>query len=1187
MNAMTSAVLSLALLAARECPAAVRTELGGYDEGQNVAGYRVQSLYLDAEGEPMGARYVHPNGMVVDILRVASVPQVSLNVGTLPTSDMGEPHTQEHLLLGKGKVGQYFNSLISMSLGAHTAATHQELTNYQFNSAGDKETFYRLLRQYLRALILPDYSDEEIRREVAHIGTETDAGTGKLRLEEKGSVYLEMISSMEKAQWVNWEQLKRQLYGAGHPLARNQGGAPDDIRRMKPADIRRFHAANYHFGSNLSIIAALPPDYPQAEFLTRLSAVMEELEPAAVKAQPGCRPGGGECGAYASLPPFAPAEGAPIVIGKFPSAATELPQEAVFSWKPLPRTPTMRERLELTLFLSVLADGDTSVLYRVLVDGKTRELDSGAANIGSYFTREPGNVPLLFLTGLPSSKLTPEHLGVVREAVLRRVAALEKAGRRSPELKEFNQKALSLLSSWRRSMLKFIDSPPRFGFRHGGTGWHQHLDELARAKGFRKNLAEAAVYDEIEGALRDGKNIWQDVIRSGGLREPMIVSAVVPAPELLAADRAAKLARMAQAAAELKKLYKLKDEQAVFARHAEEYAQKTAELKARDASIGSPQFVDQPPLTLDESIDVETRKLGGRVPAVISRFPSTPFTDIHLFFNLRGVPEADWLYLPAFSRLLTEMGAATAGGEKLDYVGMEERWRSEIYALSARIVSDPRTRRLELSISASGAGPAEIRKSADWIESALRRSDISAATAGRLRDLLRDEIQSLTNLFQSAEEEWAESAADAYLHQRDPQWMSVRSPLTRLHLLHRLYFRLTEYPDAKTRLLAEQILDDLLADTGERQAPRERMADRFSRLASGAGLPPTLPASRFLREFGSYFSATFRYLPETTWRRDIERLIRETKEDVGRPPAGEMKHMKGMLRGILTRGNMRVAITGTEKNAAAAAGLVETFIKKLQPGAKVKNKPLRQTGVVTRRLQERIKGLAAPPVHVGLVNNDAKSGVFVLSADGPAYGDADRDSVLDYLAAEVFAGGAPHSFFMKTWSAGLAYSNGTRPSPSRGRVLYYAERCSDLSATMRFVSQLAKTTALDTPAIVEHALANAFSDYRGAATYSARGAAMAADFADGRSPQIVRRFKKALVAAAKADGALKELKARLPRVLGSVLVGYGIKMKDAPGASGFVIGPDGVLKDYEQLLKKNGEADGLVRLYPRDFWIVE
>jgi hypothetical protein len=80
---------------------------------------------------------------------------------------------------------------------------------------------------------------------------------------------------------------------------------------------------------------------------------------------------------------------------------------------------------------------------------------------------------------------------------------------------------------------------------------------------------------------------------------------------------------------------------------------------------------------------------------------------------------------------------------------------------------------------------------------------------------------------------------------------------------------------------------------------------------------------------------------------------------------------------------------------------------------------------------------------------------------------------------------------MKTWGAGLAYSNGFRSSEASGYLTYYAERCPDLAATMGFVvGEMA--AAPYNPDLAEYAVAQAFAYSRGANSYENRGEAMAA-----------------------------------------------------------------------------------------------
>ena len=59
-----------------------------------------------------------------------------------------------------------------------------------------------------------------------------------LRLEEKGSVYNEMVSSSGNPIRVLFRTGTRLVYGSQHPLSYNAGGETSGIRTMKPEDIR-------------------------------------------------------------------------------------------------------------------------------------------------------------------------------------------------------------------------------------------------------------------------------------------------------------------------------------------------------------------------------------------------------------------------------------------------------------------------------------------------------------------------------------------------------------------------------------------------------------------------------------------------------------------------------------------------------------------------------------------------------------------------------------------------------------------------------------------------------------------------------------------------------------------------------------------------------------------------------------
>jgi hypothetical protein len=211
-------------------------------------------------------------------------------------------------------------------------------------------------------------------------------------------------------------------------------------------------------------------------------------------------------------------------------------------------------------------------------------------------------------------------------------------------------------------------------------------------------------------------------------------------------------------------------------------------------------------------------------------------------------------------------------------------------------------------------------------------------------------------------------------------------------------------------------------------------------------------------------------------------------------------------------------------------------------------------------------------------------GVIINTAPVASYADTDREKILDYLAAKLYGGGGAHAAFTKTVAAGLAYSNGISSSPETGLMRYYAERTPLIPQTLGFVVTEIKRP-MDTP-LVDYVTALSFNS-RASAPYENRGEAMAADMTDGRTPDVIRKFRQAILDARKIPDLSKLLYARKDRVYEKVLPGYGAKGRDVAGASFFSIGPEKQLAAYEEYLKKADGADTqLFRLYPRDFWMI-
>ena len=179
-HALVAAALALTLTAASH---AQPVNLDTLKAGDRSHRFEASTVYLDAAERPLGARFIHrPTGFQLDLLQIESVPQAFTWVKTFATSNQGEPHTQEHLLLLRGVRGRTLSTRQSMSLVAHSAYTESWRTSYVFNTAAGVDAFFDIYAEQQRAMLHPDYSDDEIRLEVR--GLQREAGLdGQQRLE--------------------------------------------------------------------------------------------------------------------------------------------------------------------------------------------------------------------------------------------------------------------------------------------------------------------------------------------------------------------------------------------------------------------------------------------------------------------------------------------------------------------------------------------------------------------------------------------------------------------------------------------------------------------------------------------------------------------------------------------------------------------------------------------------------------------------------------------------------------------------------------------------------------------------------------------------------------------------------------------------------------------------------------------
>jgi Zn-dependent M16 (insulinase) family peptidase len=1163
--------------------AATPVDLAKLTKDQEIDGFTVASVYLNDADKPVGARFIHRrSGFTLDLLQIESVPQGHTWVNSFPVSDQGEPHTQEHLLVGKGLTGRAFAGLDTMWLSQSSAYTGQWRTNYVFNTSAGPEVFFKLLDAQLNALLNPDYTDEEIRREVRNFGV-TENADHTLRLEEKGSVYNEMTSSSSSPFRQLFRVSGQLVYGKNHPLSYNAGGEPSGIRTMQPADIRGFHNAHY-FLENMGTIVALPPDVPIAEALTRIDGILNRLKKDSAGVRPAVR--------MEDQPKPDASPAGTIAFAEYPNRNPQQPSPVTLTWPATRMNLDAGDELLLNLFFDNIASDATSNLYKKFVDSKTRTIDIGAKSVGNRVSSDQGHPVSIFFGDVTATNLTAERLAEVRTAVNAEIARIAALPDGSAELEEFNKRIAGRVVELRRDLSKLVNSPPQFGFRNTGSAWMDHLLDLEKTGTFKKSLTMKPQLAHVNELIASKKNFWRDELVKWQITgiEPY-AAAAKPSPEMIARNDSERAARANAEAQRLAAQYAVTDPQEAIKRYRADYDAETARIDTAAKAVAPPKFVDAPPMTIDEGLKYATTKLAHDVPMVASTFDNMTSATTGIALRLDTLPPDDYRYLALMPVLLTRVGVID-NGKAVSFDEMTERLRNEILSLNATFSTNTRTSRAELVVRGAGNDLAESKKAIEWMRLVLEHPDWRVENLARIRDAVDQSLSQLRNTMQSAEEQWVNNPAEAWRRQDSALLMATNSFLTRSHNALRLRWMLKEAPAADRDAIAAYLtsiipaaksasrvdLKAFIAATvnSKGTAPESLASYAASYAQLSPGAKPI--AADALRDL----DLTLAEIPDASLANDWAQLVTDMRDDLAMPPSEVLARLDTVRKHILHAGNARMFIAGSSSTQTALAPSIAGLVNGLDP-APVSRVMIKGQNLVEARLRQR-GAITDPPPFVGLLAPNMNGGVVITSVAGPSYADfGDREKQLDFLSSRLFAGYGAHGIFLKTIGAGLAYSNGLRGSVGAGRTGYYAERTPELPQTIRFVINELRTGQRDA-SLADYTIAQVFADLRGAQTYEARAEAMAADLADGQTPDQVRKFRQSILTLRKDPNLGNILFDRKDRVYSAVLPGYdGASWKPAADGMYVVIGPDKQLDAYERYLQTFGGA--LVRLYPRDFWM--
>jgi hypothetical protein len=1137
-------------------------DLAGLRRDQAIGGVRVANLYSDSDGKIVGAKFLHiRSGAPIYFFQIETVPQVFMWVDTPATSNAGLPHSLEHLLGSKGTKGRYINLLTEMRLSRRAAATTDDFNMYSFSSGTGIEAFFEQFHAWLDALYKPDFTDLEAEREFYHFGIVVDPSTKTRALVEQGSVYDEM--QMGQGIYRYYFELNKRVLGPDNPFGFYSSGVPDEMRRVVPTDIRRFHREHYRIGPTTGFIFALDPKENAGSFLDRVAKELDQFVGSDKPIQadnPRVQP-------KYSLHPSPNTE---IAVVSFPSNSEADRGEVRFGWKPFKATQTDLRLLQL--FLKALGDGEKSLLYRSLIDSKTRDLESGATSVESLvFLENSPYFPSEFvgLSGIPRIQMTPQKIEDLRRHISLTIQRVSQYPDNSKGLLAFNDLVASYAKAWRRSQRVWVKDAPRFGLNYE-TGWKEHLEYLEMDPSFIRSISDDAVWAATEEQIHTGKNVWTRLIRNFHLLELPYATGSVPSRKLLDEIESDRQKRVSSKLQQLMDRFQTDDEQKALAKFEQEESLKTKEIDRIAAQVQRPRFTDHPPLTPDDDAHYDRFRLGS-VPVIATLFDRAPTIDLGLSFDLRQIPTKYYKYLPILPRCLDSLGLRTAD-TVTSYSELQARIQTEVNDFAVRYDVNPASGRADLRIQLSTINPAELRKGLALVQSITTSNYLEPSNADRLRDIVQKR-QADDGSYDSGENDyWFLNPSNAFRYQDNPLYLALSSVLTQAHWNGRLMWMLHKPVEpaeiAELRRFAQTVISASAGKLGK-QLPE---------------LFDALKERGIKRELLEYWKRNIQSFPPDQLLAGLKRLALEVDEDLRVGPAATIANLRDLQRVVLNRHALKIDLTLDPKDLDAVKTKLSGFLQSISASANPDELIEFPQDPVLDNIRKRYKSENSGfPWFVGLSDLNNTTANMVFYADFPDYSQLDHQSLIEVLSSKLISGSGPDTVYMKTGEQGLAYASSISSDPGVRLLRYYALRTSNISTLVELVNSIANAIPhFQDDFLIDYALEKTFAPPRSMMTFSERGRGIARDIWDGNDPARVRRFSEAILKLRGESNLLHQLISSGKGAICPVLVMKECEQQQHTARSLFFFtGPERLLGDAEKKL----DIPKLFRIYPSDFWI--
>ena len=611
-----------------------------FKPGDVIQGFQVLAVTPVDNLRAVACRFEHiaSGARLLHLLCDDTENAFTINFPTPPPDDTGMPHILEHMVLAGSKrfpVKEPFFEMVKMSMATFINAMTGYDTTYYPVCSNVQQDLFNLADVYFDAVFHPLLTPMTFAREAHHLVL-ADPTQPQPALRIDGIVYSEMKGVFSDPESILARDAVRRLlpdtcYG------RESGGDPAAIPSLTHAALLGFHHQYYHPSNALIVLYGNIPTQRYLDFLAPRLASFERVE-------------------RTPMPIRQPRWDAPRLHREvYPIGAQEAVAEKTFllmSWL-VSDTLDPVESASIRILSLLLLGHEATPLHRALIDSRLGAdlVMSGAGEAGSEST---------FHVGLEGAEV--DRFPAFQHLVLDTLNQLAE----TPFTEE------DIQTAFQQAAYETLEIAPMFPlnsvFRVVG-GWTAGLDPLTY-------LDTAAHYRSVREIHARDPFFFNRMIRERLLDNPHRLDIILsPDPTCETTREAAHAEILARRRATLSDA----DMRAI--------AEAAAELDRANGAPNSPEAVASLPQlkpsdipTTPQTIPTTLETLTGGGTLLVNDLLTNGIVYLRLQFDLTGLPDHLWPYLPRFADAIGKFGAGQD-----DYAALAQRTGANTGGLSSAI----------------------------------------------------------------------------------------------------------------------------------------------------------------------------------------------------------------------------------------------------------------------------------------------------------------------------------------------------------------------------------------------------------------------------------------------------------------------------------------------------------------------